>query len=263
MKKFVLVFLILVFIFSACSSAETEFEITPTPTISPTVTFTSTPNITPLPTIPTFTPTFDVSTIVTVTPAEKAECLEEKITEKYDFEFLNLIIGIDTENRAHAEENILNFLNMYGVKPLVKHLRNNWRFGFYEDLTKDGVPELAIGLTSFFIIACKDGQYEKIFELPPDGNLIPPTILFSEDNNKNGIPELTILIGTQSQGARSYQIYEWEATQFRNLIPPNDPNYLEYAQIDIETTGNIYYKDINNDSIKELIVDSGIPLWTT
>lgn len=86
MKKFVFISLILVFIISACVSAQTESEILITPTISPTVTYTSTPKITPLPTIPTLTPTFDVSTIVTVTPAEKTECLastnEKVVLEK-------------------------------------------------------------------------------------------------------------------------------------------------------------------------------------
>ena len=53
---------------------------TATPSPLPTATRTALPaatltaSITPLPTIPTFTPTFDVSTIVTVTPAPKAEC---------------------------------------------------------------------------------------------------------------------------------------------------------------------------------------------
>lgn len=263
MKKNSLVLLALIFVFSACTPAETETVMSVTPTISPTATYTSTPSITPLPTIPTFTPTFDVSTIVTVTPAEKAECPKEKAVEKYDFEFLNLAVGLDTENRAHAEDNILKFLNMYGAQPLVKHLKNNWGFGLYEDLTNDNVPELAIGLTSFFIFGCKNGHYEKILELPPDGYLIPPSILFSEDNNKNGLLELTMLIETQSQGARSYQIYEWGETQFTNLIPPNDINYSNYADIYIQTTGSIYYEDVNKDSIKELIVDSGIPLWTT
>ena len=45
---------------------------TTTPTTQPAATLTAT--ITPLPTIPTFTPTFDARTIVTVTPASPAEC---------------------------------------------------------------------------------------------------------------------------------------------------------------------------------------------
>ena len=45
---------------------------TTTPTIQPVATLTA--SITPLPTIPTFTPTFDARTIVTVTPASPAEC---------------------------------------------------------------------------------------------------------------------------------------------------------------------------------------------
>jgi hypothetical protein len=54
---------------------------TPSPipinTITTTPTETLTTSITPLPTIPTFTPTFDVSKIVTVTPAPPATCPKE------------------------------------------------------------------------------------------------------------------------------------------------------------------------------------------
>jgi len=232
---------------------------------------TPTASITPLPTIPTFTPTFDVSTIVTVTSAPQAECPIAKPAENLNFNFLNLIPGIDIENRDHAEENILNFLDTYGAEPLIKYLRsewtNEWRYEgqnfLYKDLTSDGTPELVLGLTSFYIFSCTDGRYKKIFELPPDGHVIAPQILFSKDNNRNGLIELTILIGTWTGGGRAYQIYEWDGEQFRNLVLSDNPNFPDLAEIWVEASGKIFYQDMNNDTVNELIRDSGIMSWLT
>lgn len=78
-----------VLIFTACAqrvtitpmsisrSATAASSSTPTSTKTSIPTESPTASITPLPTIPTFTPTFDASTILTVTPAPKAECPKE------------------------------------------------------------------------------------------------------------------------------------------------------------------------------------------
>jgi len=75
----------------------------PIPTTTSTLPATETPtaSITPLPTIPSFTPTFDVSTIVTVTPAPKAECPAKKPDIKPDFKF-------DTESYHDFYKQILD-----------------------------------------------------------------------------------------------------------------------------------------------------------
>src|SRR5919106_2349636 len=89
-KQFVIVLLSLNLFITACGQALTGIvtsvptfqNTTSTPSSVPTITITTTatqspaPTITSLPTIPTFTPTFDASTIVTVTPAQEAECPE-------------------------------------------------------------------------------------------------------------------------------------------------------------------------------------------
>ena len=112
---------------------------------------TPTASITPLPTIPTFTPTFDVSTILTVTPSPKAECPKENANafatnilpqgdKPYDDDFINRII---------------EFLNNGGtVSSLDLELNktNKWT-GFYGnlhsmDITNDGISELLIKLGS-------------------------------------------------------------------------------------------------------------------
>ena len=258
---------------SAIPTVSISIVDTATPSPIPVNTNTSLPSatltasITPLPTIPTFTPTFDARTIVTVSPAPKAECPISKPIQNLNFDFLNVTPGIELDNRAKAEENILSFLDSYGAQPLVAHLRNSWGIEgkdfLYEDLTNDSVPELAIGLTAFYIFGCKNGRYEKIFELPPDGRLIPPHILFTKDNNRNGLPELTLLIGTWSQGGRAYQIYEWNGTQFHNLVLPDDPNYPDLAELWVEAmNGGIFYQDLNHAKVNEIILNSGVPDWT-
>ena len=118
LKQFLTAVMSGIVILTACAPAGTATpvfitqEATATPSPIPTSTNTSlptgtpTPSITPLPTIPTFTPTFDASTIVTVTPAPKAECLKEDHSLKPDFEFDNRTIGV--------EQKILDFLNEGG-----------------------------------------------------------------------------------------------------------------------------------------------------
>ena len=163
-------------------------EQTSTPTFLPTSTQTSIPSatptasITPLPTIPTFTPTFDVSTIVTVTSAPKAEC---PIIQKnksldiiyYDRNFTTVLIyslnqGISIETVTTALDKGLS--KYYGVPGL--------RSSYYkmQDLTNDGVPEIMLGFKGFHIIGCSNDKYEILFQLPPDGYLQPPKIVSLE-----------------------------------------------------------------------------------
>ena len=151
-------------------------------------TATPTASITPLPTIPTFTPTFDVSTIVTVTPAPKAECPQVVKIEDPDLSFLDF---------SFEEQEILNFLNSYGPLPLVKALQSqgyttNMDYALL-DLTNDEVQEFAVRAGAFYIFGCYKGNYETLLILPPDGYLSPPGIISTKDNNRNGIPEITLL----------------------------------------------------------------------
>jgi len=234
----------------------------PTPTADATrtalPTATSTASITPLPTIPTFTPTFDVSTIVTVTPAPEAECPQVVKIENPDLSFLDF---------SFEEQEILNFLNSYGPLPLVKALQSqgyttNMDYALL-DLTNDEVQEFAVRAGAFYIFGCHKGIYETLLILPPDGYLWPPGIFSTKDNNRNGIPEITLLTSIQSQGARTYQVFEWDGDSFHNLLVSEYQDSPEEGEIYVEVTGNIFYKNINGDPVNELILDSGIPLWTT
>src|SRR5258705_10853472 len=90
----------------------------PIPTNTSLPTETLTPSITPLPTIPTFTPTFDARTIVTVKPGPKAECPTTIPYPNTDFDLIELM---KNGNYANAEEAILWFLNKYDPQPLVEY----------------------------------------------------------------------------------------------------------------------------------------------
>ncbi|MFN8427532.1 MAG: hypothetical protein U0X87_14895 [Anaerolineales bacterium] len=115
MRKILFVLVIMIFLLSACGQSTpvpVVDDVTPTPALTLTSTATLLPSatptasITPLPTIPTFTPTFDVSTILTVTPAGKAECPKENSSLIPDFQ-------IDYYS-SEADQKIPEFLNKGG-----------------------------------------------------------------------------------------------------------------------------------------------------
>jgi len=123
---------------TACGQASPAIQTAPIPVVgkatstlssTPTNTSTSVPietptaTITPLPTIPTFTPTFDARTIVTVTPAPKAECLTTIPYPNTDFDLIELM---KNGNYVNVEEAILWFLNKYDPQPLVEYAWNSW-----------------------------------------------------------------------------------------------------------------------------------------
>lgn len=142
---------------------------------------------------------------------------------------------------------------------------NQHYFSFaYQDLTNDRVPDVALGFGSFYIFGCRDGKYQTLFNLRSDDAYMNAAgIIEIKDENRDGIPELTLLTGAASQGGHSYNVYEWDGNQFQSLLVPEDPQYPESGDIFVEVTGYISYKDINGDGIAELIVVNGIPVWET
>ena len=110
MKKFLSLFFAISLTLSACGTVSTQPTSparTGTPTVTPTATQTPTSTITPLPTIPTFTPTFDVSTIVTVTPALAKTCPQSNPN-------LSLDSGTFYEHtEKYFDDQIFNFILEY------------------------------------------------------------------------------------------------------------------------------------------------------
>jgi hypothetical protein len=252
---------------SACGQATTIPVIenaTSTPSLLPTntssPTHAPTATITPLPAIPTFTPTFDASTIVTVTPAPKAECPELNPTLAADFPIPDLVKCHQTGDLAscHSEnmlEGILEFLNKGGsIDSVIKRLQTigyqNDRGYLYQDLTVDSIPDLVVANTSFFrqysIYVCKAKKYE-LFSL----NGEPPTSFHAlDDLNLNGIPEVILTGGDCSgSGCLGIDIYEWNGKEFTNL----GRSLYMFGPI------NFDIRDIDKNGTKEILLTGDRP----
>ena len=157
----------------------------PTLTLSPTLTATrpptltpAPPTVTPLPTIATFTPTFDVRTIVTATPAPKM-CPKENPNLTIDlglakirscFNSLTPDGYYDTLSKCIDREmqaKILDFLNQGGdIKVIISQLRTDGRQKhiIYQDITHDGVNDFVFRDTDgmyngYFFYTCRNGEY--------------------------------------------------------------------------------------------------------
>jgi hypothetical protein len=254
MKKSIFVFLILVFIFSACASVEAEVDITLTSTVSPTVTFTSTPSITPLPTIPTFTPTFDVSGIVTVTPAVKAVCpiLQKNVninlsdfSDYYPELITALNQGASIESIVNVFEEKIN-LNDYpnGNVIIPEKIR-------YEviDVTNDGVREIILQGNSYrqresIILSCSEGKYKILFsrKYPLDRTYSLPV-----DANQNGIVEIIIVDekGSTLGNWFNLSVIEWNKDSFQTILSEvtwdSAFQYVQTDDLDKDKTKEIYW----------------------
>jgi hypothetical protein len=249
-------------------------SIVETPTASPTPSATqkptetpAPPTITPLPAIPTFIPTFDVRTIITVTPAPKAECPQVDSKSNPDMSFLDF--SHDYEKYQNAGKSILEFLNQFGPNHVVSALKQyrsvQGKDFDFQDVNDDGIPELVLTATSFYIFGCKDGKYAVLFEIPPDVYPIPGDALIAvKDINRDGIPEIIVMPTIMSLGGRFYQIYRWNGERFANLLKspdPTSPDAVDAGTIWVEFSGKIHYEDVNGDNVQELVVDEGAPRW--
>ena len=135
---------------------------------------------------------------------------------------------------------------------------------FFQDLTNDGIPELAMVAKVFYIFGCQDGEYQILYEQTDvDGYLSSYYVTHILDGNRNGVPEITMITGWLSQGGHFYRIIEWNGGQFFNLLVSDSPEYPESGEIFVEATGDVSFDDIDDDWIKEMVVYRGIPVWET
>ncbi len=227
-------------------------SITPTPTASQTP---APPTITPLPTIPTFTPTFDVRRIVTVTPAPKTDCrLMTASKSVLDFG------SCDAKGNCGlppSHDDVLNYLNAGGsLNTLAQQLHGERTdYGKVIDLTGDGMPEVVyidFEIGKLFIYQCADKQYVNVFEFKgTQGNLRLDAV---DDLNKNGMPEL-ILSNYERRGFHSIQIFEWDGSQFRSLMENKITTYTGETVI-YDWVGGTDFQytimDTNGDGLKEI-----------
>ncbi|MDP1544387.1 MAG: hypothetical protein Q8L87_00070 [Anaerolineales bacterium] len=264
MKKLLFLFFAISMALSACgtaSSQPTPPAQTGTPTATATATQTPTAAITPLPTIPTFTPTFDASTIVTVTPAEKSIC--PKVN--YAIPFENGFKKIDTcfktaeqdgsypvaclNKNLHYE--ILDYLNSGGDIKTILATLDEYNYGenylyVYKDLTGDTEPEFLLRDTfrysssgGYFFYTCIDGYYEIKREASQDTGV---AIYSIRDINLNGIPEVVFEI------QNVLVVIEWDGNLFTEILGIRDFGASRY---DIQ--------DVNDDGLLEITLSRGYP----
>ncbi len=225
----------------------------------------STITITPLPTIPTFTPTFDVSTIVTVTPEPKAECPKENFSLKPDLKTLFAQEGLQTLNDGA----LLDFLNTGGTPQAVisdfihklEWFRSN--MGIQQDVTGDGVDEFILTDSRVvFVFGCKNGEYQTWLS-DTDEPMWLQSMRFntSYDLNLNGIPEII----AEEEGGHGYptmrvSIFEWNGSDFVSLIQGEMYNNNEYFPFaDMPFFPSIVVWDIDGNGTLEVVLESNLP----
>ncbi|MBE0669892.1 MAG: hypothetical protein IH588_04825 [Anaerolineales bacterium] len=252
MKKLFSLFFAISFTLSACGTASTQIAPptqTGTPTVTPTATQTPTSTVTPLPAIPTFTPTFDVSTIVTVTPAEKAVCPTPYST-----------INVNDYFREELEYpspdvtyKILEFLNKGGSgETLAKkldeiYMKSDYRGGYaFRDVTGDQVPEFLFVEINYegkpIVFSCQNGSLERLFVLSGDYDFLDYTFEI-DDLVNDGIPEIIVTgTGGVSFPQSKVFIYEWSGQIFEIL-----------GTLDILALRKTEIKDSDRNGSKEII----------
>ncbi len=224
-------------VFSPSPSA----TLAPTSTLAPDTPTPDTPIVTPLPTIPTFTPTFDVRAIVTATPAPKAECP----VERQSLAKLRIFSENDELYSQNYIDQILVFLNdgmPVNTLSIELNKENSWGLAYgdlnFADITNDTVSELFVTIGySHFVLRCESKEYQIIYSRE---DVISGTKLSLSDWNKNSILELQVSIAPcVDTYCPEMWLYEWDGKKLKTLVHNTD---------DIISTD-----DVNEDGITEII----------
>jgi len=165
-----------------------------------------------------------------------------------------------------SEQEVLNYLNTYGPQPIIlAHGKSGkLRYSFaYQDFTNDGIPELAFVSDLFYIYGCSHGKYQLIFtQTYLDGYVSPFAIQDIQDGNRNGLPEIMFFAGQETQGGHSYRLYEWDGSQFQNLLVSEYPDDPDGGEIFVDAVeGRVEFRDLDHDGVQELVSTDGIPIW--
>jgi hypothetical protein len=301
-NNFLFALIVLSLLISSCApaasspSATLVASSTNSPTPTPSLTLTATPRatltpapptVTPLPTIPTFTPTFDVRTIVTATPAPKAECPKED--QNIQITLPPTVYFDQAENWIKLDDVVLEYLNKggtlqnlikaySGVKDLMNAI-NELRPSAI-DLTNDNTPEIIIinpmselekPTPAIYVFSCNRGKYSNIFSWRMPHSIAGVENLMTLDINANGIPELFIQTGVNfTDKITKMWIYEWNGTLFQSLltVPYKPSGEMVYQRGTLDALNltyrddflimgnyNLAFRDIDKNKTIELIVE--------
>jgi hypothetical protein len=210
---------------------------------------TSTPRPpTPLPTIPTFTPTFDASTIVTVTPALRAECPKENPEIAPDFPKCypegSCVVVISDE--------VLGYLNSGGTLDKVTPVASRSGIEKIIDITGDGVQELIMqSYVTYHVIGCKQEKYEILLQTDP--YVFSSELADVVDLNENRIPEL-IFYSFSRYGFAEVYIIEWDGNKYRSMIDIGIDTFTGKVIDVVPATEYHELIDMNGDGLKEIVI---------
>jgi hypothetical protein len=212
-------------------------------------------------------PKIELNQLLTATHLPAASCPQSQgIPESTPVFSTYGITTDDIPNPATAEE-VLSFLNTYGPIPLVGKnavpsdnllAMDSGAVTAFQDFTNDKIPEIVITQHGWMrIYSCRDGLYQVIFELGPDGHSLPPKIEAIHDLNRNGIPEIYLQIASATQAARELSGMEWDGEKFqRILLYPDGQDYVWVEP------GYFTFQDMDHDGLQEVVAIWEIPVWS-
>jgi hypothetical protein len=215
--------------------------------------FSSTPTLSP-------TPTFDVRSVRTGTPAPAAKCPQNEGKQVPTLEYSGQFsLGSD-------DSVFLDYLNNFGVDAFLQADENirdehitHPHVILYRDLTNDGVPEIVVSSTRLFIFGCQDGKYQTLLETDQNAWGTQQKIVAINDLNQNGIPELLVLIGTGTQADDYYQLFEWGNGKFNSLFSFIDPlTGEEDDTLWVLAGGTFAFWDVDHDGMIEIVLNNGV-----
>jgi len=209
------------------------------------------------------------------TPAPPAQCpvlsSDPPPAPPFILDYLPSVVDWDTLVYPSMEE-MLAYLNAYGVRPVLPALEaqlarkgDQWAY-LYQDLTGDGISELMLYLESSFmyhpmlIVGCQGGQYVVLYEQADFDGYLSSYVWFEiQDLNRDGLLDIPVWTGAASQGGHSYDILTWDGARFSSMLKQDEQTSSDFF---VHATGYITLEDRDADFVKEILIITGIPVWS-